>query len=184
MLGVSVFFVHPFVFWSTIFSSVHNFSSKVFDTHVQIWNHYKNIWVLWKVVTLIRSLKEKNSVEVSDYGWLTDEWHQLAYKLLQDAQDMKSFLFQQLNSFKAQERFCWKQKKFYDIKFFRAMWLLSAGAMQETLDASIESEWCATQSRVQYNAYKKVYDILEREYTFFSQRYDYWTVRRKELMRK
>ncbi len=189
VLLLGVFFCCTFSYGQDItpqslFPSLHNYSEFIFEAHTTVGNHFKKFWNFSDIVDVITRLKRYNRLEVSSYGWLTDDGYAFAQDTLEKAKVLKDSLLEDLVSLEHQEQVCWNKKKFYDGQFISALQMFSVSRMDTTMQSAIESEWCATESRVHYHAYKKLYNILMREYTFFSQRYEYWTARRGELVSK
>lgn len=170
--------------YSSLFPAFHNYSEILFDAHIAIGENYQDFWDFWNITRVIKDLQRYNTAEISSYWRVSDEWYARASSMYNETRELRKSLVKKLNILKNKELSCRNKKQFYDRKFFTAFEYLWAVSMQDAMDSAIESERCATDSRVKYNAYKTLYDKLVYEEKFFSDRYKYRSVRRYSLKKQ
>lgn len=95
--------------------------------------------------------------------------------IISKAEYIEGKLNMQVQEYKQYELSCWEKKKYYDGVYVSALDTMDAISLQSAIDNAILYEWCATDSRVKYNAYKKLYSILVYYLNILQKRYGYWS---------
>lgn len=163
-----------------LYRETHSYSSSLIDVQLEIGYQKQNIGSLEEVVTMIKKLKDytfynvRENFEVFlDQKKVMDDYLIVLHDLLNNAIMLRDRLTLQLQNYKKMEIDCREQKQYYDREYYSAMNSFNDVLMQKSIDNAIVNEWCATDSRVKYNAYKLLHDQLDNYITLLNKRYVY-----------
>lgn len=157
------------------------------NVHMEIWMWVSNDEIISSYATLLQNMKFYADMDILKYlKWSINPQKSLdrilnkMYNLVNTSSNFMMYLDSKKTSFVQAKDSCDAAKSVVDKNFALALKDVDWLNMEKYLSASIDSEKCSVESRINYNAYDKIkgqvkyyYDILSKKYDYFySNKYD------------